>query len=531
VDFAELLLRAHETLRDTPELLAHYRARFGHLLVDELQDTNAVQYAWLRLLAGDSGRLFMVGDDDQSIYGWRGARIENIQRFPKDFPEVTVLRLEQNYRSTGTILNAANALIAHNRGRLGKNLWTEGARGEPVRLYSAFNDQDEARYVAGTVAQWVERGGRRDECAVLYRTSAQSRMLEEALLRAGIPYRVYGGLRFYERAEIKDAVAYLRLVASRHDDAAFDRVVNTPARGIGARTLEVVRETARERRASLWEAAGTAIAERRLGARAAGALQGFLGLVEDLAARCRDLPLDGMVDAVVEAAGLEDHYRREEAHKAEARLENLGELATAAREFEAGEEAEELGPLAAFLARAALDAGEAQAGEGADSVHLMTLHSAKGLEFKVVFLCGMEDGLFPHQRSLEDPASLEEERRLCYVGITRAREQLHVTHAESRRLHGSDFRPLPSRFLRELPAELVQEVRLGGAVTRPVAAASAADPGPGAFRLGQTVRHPKFGDGVVTNYEGDGAHARVQVNFAREGSKWLVAAYARLQPM
>jgi DNA helicase-2/ATP-dependent DNA helicase PcrA len=527
VDFAELLLRAHELLREQSSLLAHYRGRFHHILVDEFQDTNTIQYAWVRLLAGRSAWVFAVGDDDQSIYGWRGARIENIHQFPKDFPDVRTYRLEQNYRSTGTILTAANALIANNAGRLGKNLWTRGERGEPIHLYAAFNDLDEARYTVGSIQQWVEEGGRRDGCAILYRTSAQSRVFEEALLATGIPYRVYGGLRFYERAEIKDALAYLRLVANRDDDAALERVINLPARGIGARTVDGLRGEARRHGLSLWQAARAAVAEGTLSARAGAAVSRFLQLVDGLAQSTDGTSLDERVDAVMRESGLVEHYRNDKSDRAQTRLENLEELVTAARQFEHDEV--EGDALAAFLAHAALEAGEEQAKPGADCVHLMTLHSAKGLEFPVVFLCGMEEGLFPHQRSADDPDRLEEERRLCYVGMTRAQRRLYVSHAETRRLHGADYFPLPSRFVREIPAELVQEVRMRGSVSRPLYQSPA--PEPGDFRLGQRVHHSTFGEGVVLKYEGQGAHARVQVNFQQAGSKWLVLAYAKLQAL
>jgi len=528
VDFAELLLRAHELLRTRPELLQHYRERFGHILVDEFQDTNAIQYAWLRLLAGERGWLFAVGDDDQSIYGWRGARIENIQQFPKDFPDVRVHRLEQNYRSTANILSAANALIAHNAGRLGKNLWTQGSAGEPVYVYTAFNDLDEARYVVGRIQQQVEEGERRDHMAVLYRTSAQSRVFEEALLAAGIPYRVHGGLRFYERQEIKDALAYLRLVANRDDDAGFERAVNTPARGIGARTLEGLRAQARGEGVSLWRAAERALAQGAFGPRASGAVARFLELVGQLAERTAELPLDQQVETVIAESGLLEHYRNDKSDRAQTRVENLEELVTAARQFQHEDGAVE-DPLTAFLAHAALEAGEEQAGEWEDSVHLLTLHAAKGLEFPVVFLCGLEEDLFPHHRSVADPGKLEEERRLCYVGMTRAERELHLCHAEVRRIRGSEFYPIPSRFLGELPADRVREVRMRGAVSRPAYREPAQEP-PGEFRLGQRVVHTKFGEGVVLKYEGRGAHARVQVNFQHAGSKWLVLAYANLQP-
>ena len=540
VDFAELLLRAHELLRDREDILAHYRHRFADIMVDEFQDTNAIQYAWLRQLAGDDGRIFAVGDDDQSIYGWRGARIENIQQFPKDFPGVHTVRLEQNYRSTGNILSAANALIANNRGRLGKNLWTRDGDGDPIYLYTAFNELDEARFVVSRIEQWVEGGEPRDGVAVLYRVSAQSRVIEEALLAAGMPYRVHGGLRFYERAEIKDALAYLRLIANRDDDGAFERVVNVPARGVGARTLETLRLEARRVNGSLWQAAGRLVQSRELAARAAGAVSAFLGLIDTLANEVRGLELEECVTHVIERSGLLEHYQRDKVDRAQTRVENLNELATAARQyvFEEVEESEgERDPLTAFLSHAALEAGEDQADAWEDCVHLMTLHSAKGLEFPLVFLCGLEEGLFPHQRSSDDPSKLEEERRLCYVGMTRARRRLFLSHAEARRLHGADYYPMPSRFIREIPSALMEEIRMRAQVSRPAyrrlegAAAGAPDAEENGFHLGQRVEHPKFGEGVVLMYEGQGSHARVQVNFEQAGSKWLVVAYANLQAL
>ncbi len=573
VDFAELLLRAHELLRDNDALREHYRSRFRHILVDEFQDTNAIQYAWIRLLAGDAGLLFAVGDDDQSIYGWRGARVENMRRLGKDFPGLATYRLEQNYRSTANILSAANALIAHNPERLGKNLWTRGQSGEPLHLYRAFNDVDEARFIVSRIAAWVDGGGRRDEVAILYRVSAQSRVLEEALLGAGIPYRVHGGLRFYERAEIKDALAYLRLTLNRDDDAAFERVVNTPTRGIGARTLEVVRGRARREGTSLWRAAAALVREPGEGglpARAAHALGAFLSLIDESLGEAHSrLGLEEQVAATIEVSGLVPHYRKEKGEKGEARIENLQELVTAARQFEErldGEDELAARPLTTFLAHAALEAGEMQAADFEDGVQMMTLHAAKGLEFPLVFLCGMEEGLFPHQRSSDDPARLEEERRLCYVGMTRAKRQLVLSFAESRRLHGADYYPGPSRFLREIPSELVEEVRFGGGPRpsegfgserrsfgsapgrgtgsgpgggrgrRPpgggrAGAWGAGETAPGGLQLGQRVAHARFGEGVVLGYEGDGPQARVQVNFERAGSKWLVLAYANLQAL
>lgn len=532
VDFAELLLRAHELWLKNPDVLRHYQHRFRHILVDEFQDTNAIQYAWLRVLAGERGNPFIVGDDDQSIYGWRGARIENLHKFEKDFPGTRVVRLEQNYRSTGTILKAANGLISHNSERLGKNLWTDGVEGEPLKVYAAYNEHDEAQFVLERIRQWHEQGGARSDVAILYRSNAQSRVFEETLLQARIPYRVYGGLRFFERAEIKDALAYLRLLENRADDASFERVVNLPARGIGARTVEAIREQARARGQSLWPAARDLIAAGGLSSRAAGALGVFMKLIDEMDAAVRGLELHEQVDHVIQASGLLDYYSREKSETAAARVENLEELVSAGRGFEPGEETE-LAPLAAFLAHAALEAGEGQAEAWEDCVQLMTMHSVKGLEFPVVFVTGLEDGLFPHSRSVEDASGLEEERRLMYVGMTRARRHLHLTYAEQRRLHGTEKYGMPSRFLSEIPAQLVQEIRPRVQVSRPLfsgrtANAVASEP-PQGIRLGAQVMHPKFGEGIVTNYEGSGSQARVQVNFATAGSKWLVLAFANLQ--
>ncbi len=542
VDFAELLLRSFELWKEVPLLVEHYRARFGHILVDEFQDTNTIQYAWMKALAGATSIPFVVGDDDQSIYRWRGARVENLQQFRRDFPGVQVFKLEQNYRSSGNILAAANAIIANNGGRIGKKLWTSGGRGEPIRLYRGYNERDEAEFVVNRIRDWIARGGNRRDAAILYRSNAQSRVFEEYLLAARIPYRVYGGLRFFERQEIKDALAYLRLISNRDDDASFERVVNLPARGIGARTLEVLRAYAKTHARSLW--ASCAAVEEELGARATTALRAFLALVEKLDADTRELPLHEQVDRVIQASGLAEHYRREKADKGEARLENLEELVSAARGFEP--ESDDMPPLMAFLSHAVLESGEGQAEEWEDCVQMMTLHSAKGLEFPVVFLCGLEDGLFPHQRSIADIQGLEEERRLCYVGATRAMRQLYLTYAEQRRMHGVDSYGAPSRFIGEIPAELLEEVRPRVQVSRPAYVPSRpawgasgtqaasrpqryTDDAPGSLRLGQRVRHEKFGDGVVLSVEGQGSNARIQVNFERQGTKWLMAGYANLQ--
>jgi DNA helicase-2/ATP-dependent DNA helicase PcrA len=480
----------------------------------------------------------VVGDDDQSIYRWRGARVEHIHRFQKDFPGARVVKLEQNYRSTATILNAANAIIAHNTTRMGKNLWTEGAEGEAIRVYAAYNERDETDFVIARLREWIEQGNARADAAILYRSNAQSRVLEEGLINARIPYRVYGGLRFFERAEIKDALAYLRLISHRDDDPSFERIVNRPTRGIGARTVEEMRQYARANACSLWRAAG-ALASEALAGRAANAVRAFMHLIERMARDTAGLDLEDQVDHVIHASGLIDFFKKEKGEKGETRVENLLELVSAAKGFEPGLGEEEMSPLDEFLAHAALEAGEGQADAWEDCVQLMTMHSAQGLEFPLVFLCGMEDGLFPHQRSVADPQGLEEERRLCYVGITRAKQRLYVTYAEQRRLHGMDNFSQPSRFIAEIPDQYIEEVRPRVQVSRPLhvprarhasrmTATTGAEMG---IRLGQQVRHRKFGDGVILNCEGQGAHARVEVNFETAGTKWLVLSYANLDLM
>ena len=544
VDFAELLLRAHELWLKNPHLLAHYQGRFRHILVDEFQDTNSIQYAWVQLLAGKqvaggNTNVFAVGDDDQSIYGWRGAKIENIQKYTKDFPGTRTVKLEQNYRSTANILNAANALIGNNTDRLGKNLWTADEDGEPIQLYSAFNERDEARFVVDQIQEWVNGDGLHSETAVLYRSNAQSRVIEEALIQAGLPYRVYGGLRFFERQEIKHALAYLRLIANRDDDAAFERVVNTPTRGIGDRTVGAARDYAREHKISLWQAANAVVEQTLLPARAISMLGAFLELIDEMAADTAGMELYEQLEHSLHHSNLREHFKKERGEKGQARIENLEELVNAARYFEkedAPEEEEEMDDLSAFLSHAALEAGDSQTDASQDSVQLMTLHSAKGLEFPIVFLCGVEEGLFPHQMSLEEPGRLAEERRLCYVGITRARQRHYLTHAESRRLYGNESYPHRSRFIDEIPAELIKEIRLGGAISNAPFAPppmpvkkSIYQQAPEGIRLGQRVSHGKFGQGIVLNYEGQGAQARVQVNFDGPGTKWLMMTYANLQ--
>ena len=538
IDFAEILLRSLELLRDNDSLLEHYQHRFRHILVDEFQDTNTIQYALIRLLAGNSNKVFIVGDDDQAIYAWRGARVENIHKFQNDFKQAQIVRLEQNYRSTTTILSAANALIDNNNDRMGKKLWTSGEDGEQILFYNAFNELDEARFVIERARQWAEQGHARSEIAILYRSNAQSRVFEERLVSEGLPYRVYGGLRFFERAEIKDALAYLRLIDNRNDDASFERVVNTPTRGIGDRSVEKIREIARAKDYSMWEAARTLLDSKELAARATNAITGFIRLIDSLSEDSAELDLFEQVEHVVHASGLIEYYSKEKSEKAEARVENLEELVTAARGFDfdaesaVNEEWQNMDKLTAFLTHAALEAGEGQAKEWEDCIQLMTLHSAKGLEFPLVFIVGLEEGLFPSQRSLDEEGKLEEERRLCYVGITRARKQLVLTSAEHRRLYGQDMYPTPSRFVSEIPEHLLNEVRSSPSVSQPLYTpkSQAAAPVNG-IGVGQRVMHAKFGEGVVINLEGSGAHARVEVNFEYAGTKWLVMAYANLQPV
>ena len=547
IDFGEILLRAHELWLKNPSLLEHYQRRFQHILVDEFQDTNDIQYAWLRVLAGRASNLMVVGDDDQSIYGWRGAKIENIQKFNTDFPGAELVKLEQNYRSTSNILNAANALISNNSGRLGKNLWTEDGDGEAISLYTALNEQDEARFVVDRAQDWFNNGNRRSESAILYRSNAQSRELEEALLRLGMPYRIYGGQRFYERLEIKNAISYLRLIANRDDDTAVERVINIPVRGIGGRTLEAIRKNARENDVSLWQACITCINESTIPLRAANSLLKFLKLIDDLEESTKNLELQHKVDTIIKDTGLIPHHEKEGGEKARTRIENLGELINAASNFEPTElteipSKESADFLTAFLDQAALDAGEGQAAAEEDAVQLMTLHSAKGLEFPLVFLVGLEEGLFPHKMSIDNLSGLEEERRLCYVGVTRAMSKLYICHTESRRLHGEINLCRPSRFIKEIPNDLVEEIRLKSSISRPAVGGGRLGQNNVAkslngsvevpdtdLSLGQRVLHAKFGEGVILNYEGQGSSARVQVSFDDVGSKWLVLSFAKLQ--
>lgn len=550
VDFTELLLRTLELLRRNQPIRENYQQRFKHVLVDEFQDTNAIQYQWLRLLSDTHKNLFAVGDDDQSIYGWRGARVENLLNFEKHYPGARIIRLEQNYRSSGNILNAANAVIAENPKRLGKKLWTEGDAGKPIRVYAAFNEIDEARFVVEDISNWVASGQRRDSVAILYRSNAQSRVFEEELLSAGMPYRVYGGLRFFERAEIKDALAYLRLISNRNSDQALERIINLPTRGIGTKTVDEIRALAKEKKISMWQASNEMIAEKRLTPRASSSLQQFQQLIETMAAATSDSGLAEMTDHVLQHSGLLEHYKNQRGERAQSRVENLEELVSATRNFTT-DESEDMEILSRFLAHAALEAGEGQAAEWEDCVQLMTLHSAKGLEFKMVFLCGMEEGLFPHQRSIEDKKQLEEERRLCYVGMTRAMQQLTLCYADVRRLYGREHYTQLSRFVGEIPIEYIEEIRdlkmtspqfepapktsaksksaSASASATATTTAKLSDHGFNGLTPGQQVRHKKFGEGTVIELEGHGEHARIEVNFTEAGRKWLVCAYANLE--
>ena len=531
VDFGELLLRSHELWLNNPDILTHYQRRFSDILVDEFQDTNTVQYAWLRVLAGKQCSVTAVGDDDQSIYGWRGAKVENIRQFSQDFAPTRIVKLEQNYRSTKTILGAANAVISNNGGRLGKDLWTSDDGGKPIALYAGFNEQDEANFVVSRIEQAL-RGDdiQRTDIAILYRSNAQSRVLEEALLRAAIPYRIYGGHRFYERLEIRNALAYLRLMLNPNDDAAFERVINTPTRGIGDKTVDTIRLYARDTGKPLWQSAEALLTSGAFTNRAANAIRGFFNLIDALH-ELDDLVLHELVEKMLALTGLKDFHAAEKGERGQARVENLEELVSAMRAFQFDED-EVSTPLRQFLDTAALDAGDEQADESEPAIQLMTLHSAKGLEFPMVFLVGVEENLFPHRMSKDDPERLEEERRLCYVGITRAMSELVLTYAESRRLHGSESFNMPSRFIKEIPGEYIEEVRVRSQISRPASPAFVrqAEVASIGINLGQRVAHKTFGEGTVLQVEGQGQNARIQVNFDMAGSKWLVLQYAGLTP-
>jgi len=530
VDFAELLLRSYELWQNQPQLRQHYQERFKHILVDEFQDTNAIQYAWIKALSLPESSLTAVGDDDQSIYSWRGADSNNMQRLSSDYANVSIIRLEQNYRSTATILNAANAVIARNNNRLGKNLWTERHGGEPITVYASFNEIDEARYMVNKMKAWIEQGNVLREIAVLYRSNAQSRVIEEQLLYAGVAYRIYGGLKFFERAEIKDVLAYLRFIANRNDDTAFERIINLPVRGIGEATLVILRNYARSQNCSLWQAVQMMLAAQQLPPRSTTALASFTQLINSCMEQITNLEFAELVRFVINTTNLRLHYEKDPRERRQSRLENLDELITAAKQFAIDVvESDQQLLLNSFLAHAALEAGEQT--EDNDGVQLMTLHAAKGLEFPLVFLCGMEEGLFPHIMSMETEEDLEEERRLCYVGMTRAMQKLYLLYAESRQLHGNTNFRRPSRFLKEIPQELISS----DTILNSVAPAEShgvdiqfSDEISG-FSLGQRVRHKTFGEGSIIGFEGQGEFMLVQVKFKREGIKWLSPQYAQIE--
>ncbi len=537
VDFAELLLRAYELLRDNESLRVHYQDRFSQIHVDEFQDTNSIQYAWLTLLSPNRDNMFVVGDDDQAIYGWRGAKIENIYKFQREYPQHQVIKLEQNYRSTGSILKAANAIIQNNQSRMGKSLWTEMADGEKITIYAAYNEVDEANYVVERIQNWVSAGNKRADVAILYRSNAQSRQFEEKLMLSKTPYRVYGGLRFFDRAEIKNALAYLRLLENRDDNVSFERIINTPTRGIGAKSMDELRQFATAQNVSLLMAANLVQNAQGISNRVANSFLNFLALMTKFESETIGFSLSEKVQFVIEQSGLMAFYSQDKIEKSADKVENLKELVNAAEAFKPSiEEEETSSELSAFLSRASLESGESQGEEFDDCVQLMTLHTAKGLEFPLVFLVGVEEDLFPSQQSVNHPKKLEEERRLCYVGITRAMKKLHITHTEKRFLYGRETFSRKSRFLSELPKELLDEVRPKREVSFPITATKTPIfstkklleiESDSKYKKGQRVHHETFGSGTILNIEGDGTKERVLIKFRSE-SRWLMTAYAEL---
>jgi len=557
VDFTELLLRCYELITDNQDIQQHYQQRFRHILVDEFQDTNHLQYKWLKALYhNEENHMMAVGDDDQSIYSWRGAQVAHMHRFEKDYAPVAVIRLEQNYRSTQTILKAANEIISYNSNRLGKQLWSEGDAGELITLYCAFNERDEAYFIVSRMQSLFQQGHAYKDMAILYRSNAQSRVLEERLIDMQIPYRIYGGQKFFDRAEIKDMLAYMRLLVNSTDDAAFDRVVNVPPRGIGMASVDKVREAARAHQCSLWEAANILIEDNSLSARANSALKRFVDLIADMQNSTADMNLGEQVHLILERSTLLQHLEKDRTEKGRSRVDNCHELVNACLQYqipEADQETldqaipqtfEHLQALALFLNHIALETGAFQTEDGHDAVSLMTLHAAKGLEFPIVFIAGLEENLFPHRMALEDRNGLEEERRLCYVGITRAKEKLYLSHAENRTLYGRDQFQRPSRFLQEISDDFLDVVRPTARVRKPsyspslsprtrthkISAQTPTMVEGLDLQVGQRVTHHKFGEGVIMNYEGQPPHTRIQVRFDRAGSKWLVATFAKLEP-
>ena len=538
VDFGELLLKSYEVLVNSPTVKDFFQTRFQSILIDEFQDTNTIQYKWLREIASEKANVTAVGDDDQSIYGWRGAKVEHVNSFTDDYKNTEIVRLEQNYRSTNVILNAANALIDNNKDRLGKNLWTEKLEGEQIILYQAYNEQDEARFVADVLKDWMNKGGAYEETAVLYRSNAQSRALEEALLRVSIPYRIYGGLRFYERLEIKNAIAYLKIIFNNKDNPSFERSISNPTRGVGEKTLGKIRQAAKKFNISYIKASAKLIDEGSIGGRGGAGLKDYLEFIIGCKQFIKENTLSELMELIIKESGLYAYHAKEAGEKGKTRTENLEELITATKNFEQSIKDEKTNEEIAesYLDVISLDSGDRQASEHDDAAQLMTMHSAKGLEFKLVLLTGLEESLFPHGRSMESTSQLEEERRLCYVAITRAMEKLYITHAESRRLHGTDTFNPPSRFLREIPKELIDEIRPRAQTNIPYNRKSFNETKMEfeeeiGIALGQKVKHKKFGEGIVLNYEGSGDSARVQVNFDESGTKWLVMAYANLEKL
>ena len=538
VDFGELILKSYEVIKKSPSVKTFFESRFESVLIDEFQDTNTIQYKWLQEIASAKTKITAVGDDDQSIYGWRGAKVEHVNSFMEDYNNTDVIRLEQNYRSTSVILNAANSLIDNNKDRLGKNLWTEKVEGENIILYQAYNEQDEARYVADVLKDWMLKGGTYEETAILYRSNAQSRAIEEALLRISIPYRIYGGLRFYERLEIKNAIAYLKVIFNNNDNPSFERSVSNPTRGVGEKTLNKIRQTSKKYNISYIKASAKLIDEGNISGRGGAGLKDYLEFVAGCKNFIQENTLSELMELIIKETGLYAYHGKEAGEKGKTRTENLEELITATKNFEQSIKEEITNSQIAekYLDIISLDSGDRQASEHDDAAQLMTMHSAKGLEFKLVILTGLEESLFPHGRSMESSSQLEEERRLCYVAITRAMEKLYITHAESRRLHGTDTFNPPSRFLKEIPKDLIDEIRPRAQTNIPYNRKDFSetkiefemDIG---ISLGQKVRHKKFGEGIVLNYEGSGESARVQVNFEDSGTKWLVMSYANLEKM
>ena len=535
VDFAELILKSYELIKDNEDLRNLYRKKFTHILVDEFQDTNSIQFKWINNLTGENTSVVAVGDDDQSIYGWRGAKVENINEFSKG-KNTEIVRLEQNYRSTENILNAANAVIGKNSQRLGKKLWTDGAKGDPIDVYEAYSEQEEANFVAENVHQITQGGDQYKDIAVLYRSNAQSRVIEEFLLRQTIPYVIYGGVRFYERLEIKNVISYLRLCIKQADNTAFERAIGAPTRGVGEKTLALIRECAATENVSLFKAAKKLTTQEIIKGKAANSIRFFLEFIENAAKQIHELPADEFVEMIINQSGLIEHHLKERGEKGKIRIENINELISAVKSFDSANKNEDLSDfgsvLGAFLSSVSLDMGETQANVNDDAVQLMTLHSAKGLEFKYVFMVGMEESLFPHSRSSENISELEEERRLCYVGITRARSKLYLTYTEFRRLYGQDSYNPPSRFINEIPNEHIEFVRPKQSYTTSYYAtvsSNAAEVSESEFSLGDAVKHKTFGEGIILNMEGSGEASRLQINFGEAGTKWLVVGYAQLE--